>query len=396
MNKRPRRAPAAPAGERLAPAAGVRLRIVDDEGVLFDARRRTAYCLNTAATLIWCRIESGDAGLRARDVDAATRAMIAQWHALGLLVAPGCAPPAALAVARQTRPRRGAPVPPPSPDAVWRHYRLLDSVVAMAFGEPGLAALVDPTLAHLACAAPTETPRLMAVDRHEGRFRLSTGGRLIDACASPSELAPLVKLHLARLAVTAFPHRFALHAGAVATPQGTLLLPAAAGSGKSVLTAAMMARGWSYLSDDTTLLAPRDFSVTGVAYALTIKEGAFGVVAPLFPELLRHEVHRRPDGQLVRYLAPIGREREGVPAAPPVRWIVSPRYAATRRPAVLKRLTRPAALKLLLANGGGARPLDWQTLNRIIDWLHGIESCALAYSSLDAAVAAIETLAAPR
>ncbi|HZB92293.1 MAG TPA: hypothetical protein VE397_12670, partial [Stellaceae bacterium] len=97
MSKRPRRAPATSDSERLAPAAGVRLRIVDEEGVLFDARRRTIYCLNTAATLVWCRIESGDADLRARDCDAATRAIIAQWQALGLLAAPGGAPPAALA-----------------------------------------------------------------------------------------------------------------------------------------------------------------------------------------------------------------------------------------------------------------------------------------------------------
>ncbi|HZB93297.1 MAG TPA: hypothetical protein VE397_17755, partial [Stellaceae bacterium] len=289
---------------------------------------------------------------------------------------------------------RGMPVPPPGRDAVWRRYRLLGSVVAIAFGEPELAALVDPTLAHLACAAAAEDARIMAVDRHEGRFRLSAGGRLVEACASASELAPLVKLHMARLAVAAFPHRLALHAGALATTGGALLLPAAAGSGKSVLTAALMARGWNYLSDDTALLAPKDFSVTGVAYALTIKEGAFDVVATLFPELLRQEVHRRPDQQLVRYLTPIGCERGGAPAARPVRWIVSPRYAATRRPAALKRLTRTAALRLLLANGGGARPLNWRTLNRMIDWLDGIESYGLTYSSLDAAVAAIETLTA--
>lgn len=43
-----------------------------------------------------------------------------------------------------------------------------------------------------------------------------------------------------------------MHAGGVRSPSGdVVLLPAPSGSGKSTLTAALVARGWDYLSDET-------------------------------------------------------------------------------------------------------------------------------------------------
>lgn len=54
----------------------------------------------------------------------------------------------------------------------------------------------------------------------------------------------------------------ALHAGAVATENGAILLPAPADTGKSTLVAALLERGFDYLSDEVGVLDP----VTGKAY----------------------------------------------------------------------------------------------------------------------------------
>jgi hypothetical protein len=193
--------------------------------------------------------------------------------------------------------------------------------------------------------------------------------------------------------VARFPHRLVVHAGALASDAGCLLLPAAAGSGKSVLSAALMARGWEYLSDDSALLDVTDFSVTGVPYSLTIKEGGWDIVAPRFPELLRQAVHRRPDRQRVRYLPPVARRAGAGPAERRVRWIAFPRYVRSAPPAEATRLNRAEALRLLLANCGWVRPIDWETINHTVGWLAGIESSRVVYSNVDAAVETIETWA---
>jgi hypothetical protein len=54
----------------------------------------------------------------------------------------------------------------------------------------------------------------------------------------------------------------ALHAGAVGTSEGALLLPAPADTGKSTLVAALLQSGFDYLSDEIGVLDP----ITGRAY----------------------------------------------------------------------------------------------------------------------------------
>lgn len=54
----------------------------------------------------------------------------------------------------------------------------------------------------------------------------------------------------------------ALHAGAVATAQGSLILPGPMESGKSTLVAALLRAGWGYLSDEVAALDP----ITGRAH----------------------------------------------------------------------------------------------------------------------------------
>jgi hypothetical protein len=382
---------------RLVPADGVRLKILDDEGILFDERSRKVYFLNTAATLIWCRIES-EGGISPIAATGKARAaagapdIAARWAALGLLVAPGASPrpPVQDAVAAERQVRRRRRVRLSGSAAVRRDYRLLDTEIALAFGEAWLAALVHPTLAHLELGTPPAEPLVITIDCSGGRFRLIEGEQLLDACRSPDEVAPLVKLHVARHAVAQFPHRLAVHAGALARSAGALLLPAPAGSGKSVLTAALMTRGWDYLSDDTAMLAEADFSVTGVPYSLSIKEGGWDALESRFPALLHQPVHRRPDGQRVRYLPPLPPRMRPDPGKRTVRWIAFPQFSPSAPPAAPKRLKLAEALRRLLANCGWVRPLDWETISRTVEWLGHVESYSLDHSSLDTAIEIIE------
>ncbi len=60
----------------------------------------------------------------------------------------------------------------------------------------------------------------------------------------------------------------ALHAGAVATPDGVIAITAASGGGKSTLLSELVGRGMALMADDVLVLAPRgtDFSLSPLTY----------------------------------------------------------------------------------------------------------------------------------
>lgn len=136
-----------------------------------------------------------------------------------------------------------------------------------------------------------------------------------------------------------------LHAGAVARPEGVVLLPAPSGSGKTTLTAALVAAGWDYLTDELALLE-RSMTVQPFARPLCLSRAAIelfpGLAERLPPELVSERCEKlqvRPDE-----IRPASLSSGGPPRA-----VVFPRYeegAETR----LRPLTQVETLLDLLPN----------------------------------------------
>lgn len=75
--------------------------------------------------------------------------------------------------------------------------------------------------------------------------------------------------------------RVLLHAGTLTLDGATLLLVGTSGAGKTTLTAALLAVGARYLSDEFAVLDPATRSVAAYAKPLTVKRGARGIIAEL-------------------------------------------------------------------------------------------------------------------
>ena len=69
-----------------------------------------------------------------------------------------------------------------------------------------------------------------------------------------------------------------LHGGAVAGPDGAVLLPGASGAGKTTLTAWLIAHGWRYLTDELAFVATGLAVVHGLARPLHLKQLAIPAV----------------------------------------------------------------------------------------------------------------------
>jgi len=216
-------------------------------------------------------------------------------------------------------------------------------------------------------------------------------GREEDRCRDPGAVAPMVKSALNAAAVNRHDFALYLHAAMLRLGDRALLLPAAPHSGKTCLSAALARAGFTYQTDEITLLEGRTFAARGVRVALTVKNSAWRLLEPLYPDLASLPAHRRVDGKIVKYLPPPGAMG---PSAPDdaiwARWIIFPRYSSDS-PNELAPLPRVEAMRGLMEECLAFRlNLEAGQVQRMIDWIAGTECYTLTFNDLGSAVRLIE------
>jgi hypothetical protein len=219
-------------------------------------------------------------------------------------------------------------------------------------------------------------------------------GRCKCRCTALTELAPLVKsAALLAAAIDKYWYLLYVHAGVVRSSRGCLLLPAAAGSGKTTLTAALIRAGFFYLSDEAALLLEDTLRVRPVPVSLCIKDGAWDLLGTRYPELHALMVHHRWDGKRVRYLNPPPEAVDPEPdVSHPVRWLVFPRYKPGEE-TVLRSLGKAEALhRLLMQCLAMPAPLDQANVAALVRWIGDLSCFEMPTSSLDDAVALLVQL----
>jgi hypothetical protein len=390
---------------RPQPADGVELFLTGDEGVLFDKVGQRVFHLNSLASCIWCHIEDG---LRAEAIVGATarsmhlqptRAgrfvfdMLEKWQHLGLLRGAKAPHP----VVRDGLPA-DSPRPPAAPAFVpefivktgRRQYQMLGTTFSLEFSNSALETIAHSVLAHLETDELVSNPCRLGLVETAGQVHLLRDGCVIGSCAARHGLAPLVQGNVGLLALRRYSYLIALHAAGLVAPEGVLLIAGRKGSGKTTLAAALLAAGWRYLSDDTVLLHAQTLDAVGVPYALGIKAGAWPLLAELYPSLDRTAVHRREDGEVIRYLCP-PRENQAQPQ--PVRWIAFPtRSAHSRSP--IRQLTPLEGLQRVFEHCCAIpRCLTHDDVRSLIQWSGGIGFYEIAVADLNSATAQLHMIA---
>lgn len=104
--------------------------------------------------------------------------------------------------------------------------------------------------------------RLEPVDGAEGRWRLVVpDGEAVAGPLATADLVEAVLTQFTRQTVMSHGDDWFLHAGAVRRDGITVAAVAPSGTGKSTLTAALLQRGYEYLSDELAWLRPGDLTV---------------------------------------------------------------------------------------------------------------------------------------
>jgi hypothetical protein len=382
---------------------------LDGELVVFSEASQSLVGLNATAAFIVRKLQDGVpspalAGLLATEKnvapDEAASWVAATCDALGSqgLLADGTSPTAPtfdssdmdkiLARARSRVP----PIAPFEPRAEGR-YRLLGTCALIRFAHPAQMRMVDAVIGHLRSdeiGTPALTVDISA--QHWGDRQICSdiyaNGEPLARAEQLSTLGPLVKSVLWTTAVNAHDFLLYLHAGVVGKDGKCIFLPAAAGSGKSSLTAALAHGGFCYYSDEVALVERGTFLVPPVPLAVCVKSTGWDLMSRYYPEILALPIHGRNDGKVVRYVPPPAAALRQTPAL--VSHIFFPRYTEGEQTR-LEPLSRSNALARLMEQCLALRQrLDQDNVRELIRWIGAIECYSLTFSSLDEAVALIE------
>lgn len=313
--------------------------MLDGEVVLFDAARATSTLLNRAAAMVWASVDDrtpvgtivaelvAETGAPSDVIDHDVREALARFADSGIIVAP-------TPVADQP-PR--APVPDGASRAraarrAERIERVLEGIewcagpgtrscagvaVAVRTNDPDLADRLNVALADLPGAVePVATISVVAGRRPDSprRFRVLLDTELRAWAPNERVAIDAVLGDLDDVAAGHRSDRLVLHAGAVARDGAVVVIAGASGRGKSTLTAALVQRGFAYLTDEVVALDPATWTVLPYPKPLDLGRAAL--------ELLGLDPEAAPASSRRKAKVPVGQLGRAATGSGPVRLLV--------------------------------------------------------------------------
>jgi HprK-related kinase A len=145
-------------------------------------------------------------------------------------------------------------------------------------------------------------------------------------------------------------HQFlTLHAAVLERGGKALILPAPSGSGKSTLCAGLLFHGWRLLSDELTLICPREGNIVPMPRPVSVKNASIEVLSKFIPQLrFGSRVEETNKGVVAHFAAPKDAIVRAAERALPA-WVVLPRYV-NGMSATLTRMPRARAFMSLIEN----------------------------------------------
>jgi hypothetical protein len=168
-------------------------------------------------------------------------------------------------------------------------------------------------------------------------------------------------------------------------------MPGASGSGKTTLTAAALAYGFQYCSDDLILLTHEPVRIRPVSTCLGLKSGSWNVLSGLIPGIHDLRTHIRPDGKKIRYLMPgdgIAHNRYSYTKT----CIVFPVWTPGSVTKAQKIGTAEALARLTASGYDLPNRINNEVVASLIRYISGMQCFELRYDSLEDAVRTLSDL----
>jgi hypothetical protein len=217
--------------------------------------------------------------------------------------------------------------------------------------EAGLADRVASLLWSLRAGGAVDH-RYDLVARRDGRVEVFLDGRVLVLADGRSHAVAWLLWHISQAAVELAGDDLLIHAGAVETAAGALLLPAPPDAGKTTLTAALVRAGLGYLTDEVVAIPSATNDVKPFPRPLTLEPGSFAALVDFDPEAASWWAGQDAQRSYHVPAARLGPAPLGRPCPPRV--VMFPRY----RPGTATRLQPIGTAEALLELATNAFNLD--------------------------------------
>lgn len=182
-----------------------------------------------------------------------------------------------------------------------------------------------------------------------------------------------------------------LHAAVVERNGRALVLSGPSGVGKSTLCAALVARGWRFLTDEIGMVRPHDGRLEPHPRPISFKNQAIGIAASMLPDAHLTKPLANAMKDEVAFMRPPTRSIElaGETAAPAL--VIFPRYRPDAS-VELEPIEKAQAFMRLIESSANYLTLLETGFETLANLVEACDHYTLIYQSLDDAVAVIESL----
>ena len=185
------------------------------------------------------------------------------------------------------------------------YYKFGKTVIRFDYQDERLLHLVHPSFSHLKTAEQSVSKHHIRCYRSGNIFVVSCNHKITEAFNFDSveyfkgAISQLIYSIIYKKPFTGW--MCTLHASGVYSNNNAIIFSAAAGSGKSTVSAILKANGLDYISDDFVAATP-DGHVYPFPASMSVKDGAFSVLSKYYPELGEKVSEKASTGKIVRYL----------------------------------------------------------------------------------------------
>ncbi len=151
---------------------------------------------------------------------------------------------------------------------------------------------------------------------------------------SKDRILPHVEATINLLIARYLPDYLQIHASVVCRDGAAVVFPGKPGAGKTTLAAALLARGWSYSTDEFALIEPRTHLLFPYPKALSIKDGSLAILTAMGLPIDEHRTYTTDKKGRIRCLDPLSVRPDAVADECPVRMVVLPEFSPEGVPTI--------------------------------------------------------------
>lgn len=187
-------------------------------------------------------------------------------------------------------------------------------------------------------------------------------------------------------------HQFLmLHAGVVERNGVALLMPALPGSGKSTLCAALIHRGWRFLSDEFALIRPGGIEVTPFPRCIPLKNESIPVVKAFAPDAFVGPIFYGTRKGDVAHVRPPKESIEQSDERARITHVVFPQFKQGKA-VTFTEVPKARAFMKLASNSFNYELFGADGFHTVGDIIERSECLAIEFGDLEAAVGALSRL----